>query len=95
MLVLQAFLISKADAQHCDLGGLVLAFWHLGGSLWYLGGTLGDWEQWEGHVGVWSRSDFGTIWELHFESFLGTDGSNYVLWVKSGCQGLLKARFSN
>ena len=30
------------DAQNCGLGGLVLAFWHPGGSLWYLGGSLGN-----------------------------------------------------
>ena len=30
------------DAQNCELGSLVPAFWYPGGSLWYLGETLGD-----------------------------------------------------
>ena len=37
-------------------------------------GRLG--EQQAGHVGVWGRNslDLGTMWELHFESFSGTEG---------------------
>ena len=82
VLVPKAFLFPKQhrsffDAQNYDLGGLVLAFWHLGGSLWHLGGHPGrSWEQQEGHVGVWNRNfvDLKMIWDPKIESFLGTEG---------------------
>ena len=33
------------------------------------------WEQYEGHVEVWRRNfiESGTIWESHFDSFVGTE----------------------
>ena len=52
-------------AQHLSFG------WPGAPILGYRGGP---WNQQEGHVGVWHR--FGDDFGDHFESFLGTEGSN-------------------
>ena len=81
-VVLKAFLCPRQKivvifgARDCDLGGLVLPFWHRRRRVWHLGGTLSDLGSSRKDTGV-SRVafiDLGLILVPHFESFSGTEG---------------------
>ena len=62
--------------QNLSFGGLLPPFYHPGGPFCQLG---------EGHVGVQSKifNDFGLILGPHFESFLSSDGLNFVFFWSS------------
>ena len=106
--ILKACFISIAeDRNHvlypnCDLGCLVPAFWHHGGSFWYHVGNPGrQWEQQDGHLGsgivLTICNHFGTpFWKL-FEHralqarFKPTFYTNCC--VEIGMPGAFEARF--
>ena len=62
------------DAQTCDLGCLVLAYWHPEDHFGTSGAPWGTVVAAGRTCGVWSRTfdDLGIIWEPHVESFLDT-----------------------
>ena len=67
-------IVVMLDAQNCGVGGLVPAFWH---PFWDLGDILGDRGRSSKDMqgsGVVTGSISGAFLELHFESFLGTEG---------------------
>ena len=87
--VLKTCFISEAkivvifDAQNCDFGGLVPAFWHSWVPFWYLGGTLGD--RGSSRKDMWGlESKFHWFWYDFAAPF----------WEQFGQRGLLFCFFS-
>ena len=75
-------------AQNLSFGTRGVHFVNLSTMLAARGHSGGPREQQKGHVGVWSKIfiDSGMIWGTHFESLLGSDGLDYILF-----SGLLPA----